>query len=44
VLARKPVPPAELDQLMVRFRGLVIEQPWIKEYRYHPAEREIRLD
>ena len=27
----KPVPLAELDQLMARFSRLVIEQPWIKE-------------
>ena len=45
---RKPVPLAELDQLLVRFSRLVVEQPWIKEIDINPllasGERLIALD
>ncbi len=48
VRGRKPVPLAELDQLMVRFSRLVVEQRWIKEIDINPllasAERLIALD
>ena len=48
VRGRKPVPLAELDQLMVRFSRLVIEQPWIKEIDINPllasSERLVALD
>jgi acetyltransferase len=48
VRGRKAVPLAELDQLMVRFSRLVVEQRWIKEIDINPllasAERLIALD
>ena len=48
VRGKKPVPLAELDQLLVRFSRLVVEQPWIKEIDINPllasAERMIALD
>ncbi|HXI41026.1 MAG TPA: bifunctional acetate--CoA ligase family protein/GNAT family N-acetyltransferase [Bryobacteraceae bacterium] len=48
VRGRKPAPLAELDQLMVRFSRLVVEQRWIKEIDINPllasAERLIALD
>ena len=48
VRGRKPVPLEELDQLLVRFSRLVVEQPWIKEIDINPlvasAERLIALD
>ncbi len=48
VRGRKPVPLAELDQLIVRFSRLVIEQPWIKEIDINPllasSERLVALD
>jgi acetyltransferase len=48
VRGRKPVPLAELDQLLVRFSRLVVEQRWIKEIDINPllasAERLIALD
>jgi acetyltransferase len=48
VRGQKPVALAELDQLLVRFSRLVIEQPWIKEIDINPllasAERLIALD
>jgi len=48
VRGRKPVPLAELDQLMVRFSRLVVEQRWIREIDINPllasAERLIALD
>jgi acetyltransferase len=48
VRGRKAVPLGELDQLMVRFSRLVIEQPWIKEIDINPllasSERLVALD
>jgi acetyltransferase len=48
VRGRKPVPLADLDQLLVRFSRLVVEQPWIREIDINPlvasAERLIALD
>jgi acetyltransferase len=48
VRGRKPVPLADLDQLLVRFSRLVVEQPWIKEIDINPLvaseERLIALD
>jgi acetyltransferase len=48
VRGRKPVPLAELDQLLVRFSRLVVEQPWIKEIDINPLlaseERLVALD
>ncbi len=48
VRGRKPVDLAELEQLMVRFSQLVVEQRWIKEIDINPllasAERLIALD
>lgn len=48
VRGRKPVPLAELDQLLVRFSRLVVEQRWIKEIDINPllasAERLVALD
>jgi acetyltransferase len=48
VRGRKPVPLAELDQLLVRFSRLVVEQRWIKEIDINPllasAKRLIALD
>jgi acetyltransferase len=48
VRGKKPVPLADLDQLMVRFSRLVVEQPWIKEIDINPllasSERLIALD
>ena len=48
VRGRKAVPLAELDQLLVRFSRLVIEQPWIKEIDINPllasSERLVALD
>jgi len=48
VRGQKPVALAELDQLLVRFSRLVVEQPWIKEIDINPllasAERLIALD
>ena len=36
VRGRKPVNVAELEQIMVRFSQLVVEQPWIKEIDINP--------
>jgi acetyltransferase len=36
VRGRKPVNLAELEQVMVRFSRLVVEQPWIKEIDINP--------
>jgi len=48
VRGRKPVNLAELEQVMVRFSRLVVEQPWIKEIDINPLlaspERLIALD
>jgi acetyltransferase len=48
IRGRKPVPLADLDQLLVRFSRLVVEQPWIKEIDINPLlaspERLIALD
>jgi acetyltransferase len=48
VRGRKPVPLAELDQLLVRFSRLVVEQSWIKEIDINPlvasADRLLALD
>jgi len=48
VRGRQPVDLAALEQLMVRFSQLVVEQPWIKEIDINPllasAERLIALD
>ena len=48
VRGRKPVDLAELEQLMVRFSQLVVEQRWIKEIDINPLlaspERLIALD
>lgn len=48
VRGRKPVDLGELEQLMVRFSRLVVEQPWIKEIDINPLlatpERLIALD
>jgi len=48
VRGKKPVPLADLDQLMVRFSRLVVEQPLIKEIDINPLlaspERLIALD
>ncbi|HKW96485.1 MAG TPA: bifunctional acetate--CoA ligase family protein/GNAT family N-acetyltransferase [Bryobacteraceae bacterium] len=48
VRGQKPVPLAELEQLLVRFSRLVVEQPWIKEIDINPLmaspERLIALD
>jgi len=48
VRGRKPVNLAELEQLMVRFSRLVVEQPWIKEIDINPLlatpERLVALD
>ncbi|HUJ21843.1 MAG TPA: bifunctional acetate--CoA ligase family protein/GNAT family N-acetyltransferase [Bryobacteraceae bacterium] len=48
VRGRKPVNLAALDQLLVRFSRLVVEQPWIKEIDINPllasSERLIALD
>ncbi len=48
IRGRKPVPLADLDQLLVRFSRLVVEQPWIKEIDINPllasSERLIALD
>src|SRR5258708_24329595 len=48
VRGSKPVPLAELDQLLVRFSRLVVEQPWIKEIDINPLlaspERLVALD
>ena len=48
VRGSKPVPLAELDQLLVRFSRLVVEQPWIKEIDINPLlaspERLLALD
>ena len=48
VRGRKPVPLAELEQLLVRFSQLVVEQPWIKEIDINPLlaspERLVALD
>ena len=45
---RKPVNLAALEQLMVRFSHLVVEQPWIKEIDINPLlatpERLVALD
>ncbi len=45
---RKPVDMATLEQLMVRFSQLVVEQPWIKEIDINPllasSERLLALD
>jgi acetyltransferase len=48
IRGRKPVPLEDLDQLMVRFSRLVVEQPWIKEIDINPLvaspERLLALD
>ncbi len=48
VRGRKPVDADALDQVLVRFSQLVIEQPWIKEIDINPllasAEQLIALD
>ncbi len=48
VRGRKPVNLAELEQVMVRFSRLVVEQPWIKEIDINPLlaspERLVALD
>ena len=48
VRGRKPVNMAELEQVMVRFSRLVVEQPWIKEIDINPllatSERLVALD
>lgn len=48
VRGRKPVDLAELEQIMVRFSQLVVEQPWIKEIDINPMlaspDRLIALD
>ena len=48
VRGRKPVNMAELEQVMVRFSRLVVEQPWIKEIDINPllasADRLVALD
>jgi acetyltransferase len=48
VRGRKPINMAELEQVMVRFSRLVVEQPWIKEIDINPllatSERLIALD
>lgn len=48
VRGRKPVDMAALEQLMVRFSQLVVEQPWVKEIDINPLlaseERLIALD
>ena len=48
VRGRKPVDLAALEQLLVRFSQLVVEQPWIKEIDINPLlaspERLLALD
>ena len=48
VRGRKPVDLAALEDLLVRFSQLVVEQPWIKEIDINPLlaspERLIALD
>ena len=48
IRGRKPVSLEELDQLLVRFSRLVVEQPWIKEIDINPLmaspERLLALD
>jgi acetyltransferase len=48
VRGRKSIDLAELDQLLVRFSQLVVEQPWIKEIDINPLlaspERLVALD
>ena len=48
VRGRKPVNLAELEQVMVRFSQLVVEQPWIKEIDINPLlatpDRLVALD
>jgi len=48
VRGRKPVDMAALEELMVRFSQLVVEQPWIKEIDINPllasSERLLALD
>jgi acetyltransferase len=48
VRGRKPVPLAELEQLLTRFSQLVMEQRWIKEIDINPlfasADRLVALD
>jgi len=48
VRGRKPIDMAELEQVMVRFSRLVVEQPWIKEIDINPLlatpERLVALD
>jgi len=48
VRGRKPVDLAALEQLLVRFSQLVVEQPWIKEIDINPLlaspERLVALD
>jgi acetyltransferase len=48
VRGRKPVNMAALEQLLVRFSQLVLEQPWISEIDINPllasAERLLALD
>jgi len=48
VRGRKPVDIAELEQLLVRFSQLIVEQPWIKELDINPllasSDRLLALD
>ena len=48
VRGRKPVDMAELEQLLVRFSHLIVEQPWIKELDINPllvsSDRLLALD
>ena len=48
VRGRKPVDIAALEELLVRFSQLVVEQPWIKEIDINPllasSERLLALD
>ena len=48
VRGRKPIDMAALEQVMVRFSRLVVEQPWIKEIDINPLlatpERLVALD
>ena len=48
IRGRKPISLEDLDQLLVRFSRLVVEQPWIKEIDINPLmaspERLLALD
>jgi acetyltransferase len=39
VRGRQPVDIPALEQLLVRFSHLVVEQPWIKEIDINPLDR-----